>query len=160
MRIISIDPGKSGYIVTVENQKILDSCPMPIKDNELDIFRLYTLLSGKSDLIITENPFIRPGNANKGITTQLVDYGQLKAVCKLSCSNFKQVSAKTWKSFFKIPGGEEGKKMSVERAKQYYPRQSFLRTERCSVPSHDFAEAALLAYYADTHYNKKERGVK
>ena len=157
MKIIGIDPGKTGYIVTIEGDVIVDSCPMPVKDDELDVFRLYTILSGKSDMIITETPFIQQGNKNRGILTQLVDYGQLKAICKLSCSNFKEVSSRGWKAKLKIPGGSAGKKISIERAKQYYPRECFFRTQRCTTPSHDFAEAALLAYYADTNYNKKER---
>jgi hypothetical protein len=97
------------------------------------------------DLIITEEPFIQRGNRNKGLISQLTNFGQLLACCRRACPEIIKVNVKKWKAKLNI-GAD--KSISVLKAKELFPGINLLRTPRCKTESHDFAEAALLAYYA------------
>ena len=85
------------------------------------------------------------GNRNRGLTTQLTTYGELKAICKLYCKEVRIVAPSTWKAKLKL---KADKQQSLDMALKLFPTHSFKRSTRCKGPDHNLAEAALLAYYA------------
>ena len=99
----------------------------------------------QASFCLIEKPFIMPGNKNRGLTTQLINYGQIKAIAKLSCP-YQEVAPITWKS--KMHLAKQDKPHSIKVAKQYFSNLSLKRTARCKTECHNMAEAALMVAYA------------
>lgn len=146
--IIGIDPGKQGAIAEyIENSMFLSVLPYT-KDDKLDVHAIYKLINKRPSLIVIEKPFMPFADKNRGVTRQFTDYGQLLALCRLCCDNVVATQAVTWKKHFNL-GSDKAN--ALKKAKELFPKQTFLRTERSRVPDHNMAEAALMAHYGQAH---------
>ncbi len=57
-------------------------------------------------------------------------------------------------------GQLEGKKESLRRCQELFPKVSLLPTPKCKVPSHDLAESVLLAEYGRRIWQKEQDTIK
>lgn len=74
-------------------------------------------------------------------------YGMLEAAIQISGIKYTKVHPKTWKKFYNIPGGDDGKKYALTVARMMFRDAPLKR-----VKDHNRAEALLLARYGFDHY--------
>ena len=130
---------------------------------KIDGGELYKLILSNVDLdieyctaLIEEQKVMHPkkipGKPDKTMgPTQTMSLGHTSGMieCAFQISEIKHriIPAKTWKALYKIPGGKDGKKVSLSLARMLF-RSAPLNLQK----HHDRAEALLLARYAfDTH---------
>lgn len=156
---IGIDNGISGGIAIIKNQKILEIIPMPIitgsnNRNEYDILAIIKILEKykKDSVMIIEKAQAMP----KLGTVQAFSFGKLYGIIiSLACSlkiPYLIIHAKTWqKEMFRDVSSVNTKQASIIIAKQLYPNQSFLATERSKKEHDGMTDALLLSVYAQRH---------
>tara|TARA_R110000822_G_scaffold138001_3_gene275508 strand:+ start:3308 stop:3772 length:465 start_codon:yes stop_codon:yes gene_type:complete len=145
---IGIDPGSSGVICILEGSQV-ELLKLPYIENKLDVAEVSILLHDrKPNKIVIEKPFIMPGNKNKGLISQLTNYGALWAVCEISgCTDVIEVMPRVWKKTLRLGSDKED---SINKAKELNPNINLKLTKRSKVDNHNAAEAYLLAYWATT----------
>lgn len=143
--IIGIDPGSLGAICILENNRP-QFYKLPYFDGCLDVYELSNILaSARPHRIIIEKPFIMPGNRNKGLTSQLTNYGALWATCKLSIhGELVEVMPRVWKKALQLGNDKDD---SIKKAKEINPNIDLKLTKRSKVDNHNAAEAFLLAHW-------------
>lgn len=142
MIVAGIDPGKQGFI-TVLTEKTQDFYPMPYKDDQLDFIKLLKVLDPCHRIFI-EEPFIMSGNRNKGLKTQLIDFGQLLLCCRLSADT-ERIPAQNWKKTLAL--GKD-KDASIKLVQELYPNVDLRKsTHPLCKPDHNKAESLLIAHY-------------
>lgn len=164
--IIGIDPGRRGSIcLFAYGSKRVSYIKMPyIYVEHLGEYVLdFTIISSsllalvdKVKCVVVERPFIMPGNKNKGLMTQLADYGAVVNMMRywFGIDKVVIVNAKQWKSVlgkqyaFKL---DKDKASSIMLAKQLasdFVEPLVLRaSSRCTTDDDNMAEAFLLANY-------------
>jgi hypothetical protein len=158
MYIVGIDPGKQGSVCLVPIDSSKPSClfyALPynavgeLDFNKCDWINVY---KGSVKTIVIETPFIMPGNKNKGLMTQLSDYGALVAIMRyvFGYDNVVTVMAKQWKSklskYYNVVLDKD-KATSIALAKQLNSSIVLRANSRCRVDDDNMAEAYLLANY-------------
>ena len=115
MITIGIDPGSSGVICILEGSQV-ELLKLPYIENKLDVAEVSILLHDrKPNKIVIEKPFIMPGNKNKGLISQLTNYGALWAVCEISgCTDVIEVMPRVWKKTLRLGSDKED---SINKAK-------------------------------------------
>lgn len=147
-----VDPGKSGAIALLKGDD-LEIYPIPYDDEGIQVLALLEILN-QADCIYVEKPFIPLNSAkgkfkgvNLGTTGRLEEFGEIKCLAKLSCGEqAKFVVAASWKAKMGLRG--KGKEDSINLCKQLFPGVNLKRTARARKDDDNFAEAALLAYFA------------
>jgi hypothetical protein len=146
---MAIDCGKSGAIWI--DHPFEKFSPLALLDNnDIDIQAFTNLVKQcKVTKIIIEEPFITPGNKNKGLTTQLIDYGILYGLSAflVGSGNVIVIRPRVWKSKLQLASNKQS---SINKAKQINNSLELRFTKRCRVDNHNMAEAYLMAYYART----------
>jgi hypothetical protein len=159
---IGIDNGLDGGVACVAGSGDLKWLyPMPVlkkgKGREVDIQELVKLLFCEA------KPFVAVEEASKqsagvlALCSTWYTYGQIIAALKLYQLSYCPVYARSWqKHYFKKPKMPKGQKFdtkaaALQKALQLWPRQSFLKSERCTKPHDGMVDAALIAHWARTH---------
>lgn len=154
---VGIDPGLSGAVAILENDKLLQCFKMP----------LYKKKNGKNaiDLNVLERHM--PTYGKVYIEQQIPVTGQGISSTFLTGFNFgllsgfffglgliyEVMSSVKWKNLVLGKDRKEKykdidiKEISVMKAKQLFPQETFLPTKKCKKPDHNMAEACLIAYY-------------
>lgn len=160
---VGIDPGKSGAICAINgNKEVVAMLDMPLKANpnkkekereKIDTAKVLTLLFqiaqdfGGIRYAALERPHAIFGKATKSAMFSLgVSFGILEAA--LYNAQAQVVATPTPSSWKKKVGASSDKEASVALASSSLSNLNLLKSARCKVPSHDRAEAALLALYA------------
>ena len=155
MRYIGIDNGLSGGIAVIENRKVLELLTMPTvvgsnDRNEYDIPAIIKILEKykKDSVLIIEKAHAMPVIG----VVQAFSFGKLYGimlalVCALKIP-YNIVHSKTWqKEMFRDISSDNTKQASVIVAKQLYPEQTFLASERSKKMHDGLTDAILIATY-------------
>ena len=155
MKYIGIDNGLSGGIAILQNRKILELMTMPIivgsnNRNEYDILAIIKILQKykKDSTMIIEKAQAMPilGSVQAFSFGKL--YGIMLGLVVALEIPHSIVHARTWqKEMFRDISSDNTKQASAMIAKQLYPEQTFLATERSKKIHSELTEAILIATY-------------
>lgn len=164
MRIIGIDCGLDGAIVSIEKNKILGKFSMPtLKESRkraIDIESLSSFFSSpfkrQCCYAIVEDPGPHAPSA-AGLRSMTYSFAIIKTLLVSNDIRFKTVSAKTWqKEFFSKPKGLsvkfDTKEAALDSAKEIWPNEDWRRTPRSKKAFDGFVDAALIAEYGRRKY--------
>jgi len=161
MRIIGIDCGLDGAIVTLEGSEIISMVAMPSSKigtkREIDIEALVEFFSECRDsavetkFAIVEDPGPHAPSA-AGLRSMTYSYAIIKTLLVVNAMNFASVSARTWqKEFFSKPKGMkekfDTKAAALAAANAIWWNTNWTRTARSSKAFDGFVDAALIAEY-------------
>ena len=153
-RIAGIDPGRDGAIVVLQDGAIykytlLRSC----------IPKLYLLDHGVRTVYIEKaQPMGR--ESSKAMFNYGREYGFLLGTLSGSGLDVNFVPPAVWTGALhkKAPIAQHSPKVaSLYVARQLWPDQTFLASERCRVPHDGIVDAALIAYYGGGYYKEDKR---
>jgi hypothetical protein len=150
-RVVGVDPGKTTGAIALIVGNDTQIIKMPVMGDELDYQKIATIFQS-ADLIILEEPFIVPGDFNRGIKTQITHFGELKGLAKCFNNNVRIVTSSVWKralklTFPKNTPDQVKKNAAINRAKELCPNITLRHSKRCKVDNHNFAEAYLIGQY-------------
>ena len=154
---IGIDPGLSGYIVVISQEGILlHSFPMPIikgKKNDLNLIALFDYFDNFSTsadikLAVLEKVHAFPG---QGVTS-MFRFGECFGAIQMTLTGnripYQLVTPQAWQKIMLAGENKKGdKSASIKVAQRLFPDVDLRRTERCTTPDHNKADALLLAEY-------------
>lgn len=153
--VTGIDPGASGGIAHLV-AGVLEVIPMPWITNEgIDGPVLKQFLAYSKHVFI-EQVQVRPGQSVVALKTSLTQWGRCCGIVEGMGIPLTLVHPQTWRKEMEcqIPKGGTPearrralKARSIVRARQIWPRERFLPTERCKVANDGMCEAALIAEY-------------
>lgn len=151
--IIGIDPGLDGAIAWINKFGYVMWYSMPTVEiskgkHEIDAVAVHHRLvnsEATDDVVVIEQiqPDPKWGVSRSG--TMMKNYGMVLAVVKLLGMSHIMVKPQQWKAKM-LAGTDKSKQAAVARVQQLYP-QLDLRKPGSDKPSHDAAEAVLLALY-------------
>ena len=170
MKVVGIDPGISGaYCILLEEERpyIFST---PLVEGDFDAECLATVARSNFDdidLVVIEEQHAFPGygprcsrchkpkfqEAPQRVFKSGYGYGLWVGVLAALKISFKAVTAQEWKGPL---GLSSDKKKSITKAQDLFPGVNLLRTPRCRVPDHNFAEALLLAVHARKIIRREE----
>lgn len=154
---VGIDPGKSGGIVILssDNELTLHKVPL-IGGKVVDHYKIKEILSKvENGHFALEDVHSLPGVSAKANFSFGENKGEYRGLLIGLGLNYMEVQPKTWQKIawegipvIKKPNKKtDTKAMSLLAAKRLFPAESFLATERSSVPHDGLVDAALIAYY-------------
>lgn len=144
-KIIGIDPGLKGGIVTMVDGRIARADKMPIIKGDggswIDFGRVASLLRQEApDLVVIEKVHSMPGQGVASVFTFGLGFGGLIGVCCGTATPYELVRPSAWQ---RIPFAGLDKKMGKARSIQYV-RQKYPECE--PIHNHDgLADAAIIA---------------
>lgn len=158
-RIIGIDPGADGALALWEGGKILNIVPMPTTEVKKgrrevaaslldDLFELWegrAALLPEDYLVVMEDVTADPKFGASRSFAMGRNFGAAWACVEVRGYSRVRVAPKTWKSRI-LAGTDKSKEASIAFAQRLWPTLD-LTPPGAKKPSHDWAEAALLAYY-------------
>jgi hypothetical protein len=153
MRVIGIDPGKTGAIAVREPGRFY-LLPMPLirstrGRDEYDIAAIARALTAPGDQhVIIERQQALPAKMGGGLANFGRGYalGMLEGICSAAQKAYTLVTPRTWQGAMLAGApGEDTKVKAVLVAGRLFPTLSLLRTPRSRVPDHGFADASLIA---------------
>ena len=162
MKIIGIDPGLSGAIAVLENNKVLNIFDIPVmsegKKNkrQLNSALLVNLLKdnvrdGEDVAIIVEQVNAMPG---QGVTSMFnfgQTFGAIKGICAALEFPIYFVRPSKWKKHFELINSS--KDASRTKAIEMYPKLSSQLSKKKDVNKSD---AILIArFYSETRFNEE-----
>ena len=163
MKIIGIDPGLSGGIAVLENNKVLNIFDMPVmsegKKNkrQLNNAQLVNLLKEnivnfKDTSVVVEQVNAMPG---QGVTSMFnfgQTFGAIKGICAALGLSIFFVRPAKWKKHFELINS--AKDASRTKAIEIYPAISDKLSKKKDVNKSD---AILIArYYSETRFKEEE----
>ena len=158
MKYIGVDNGMSGGLAILEGKKVIELIPMPTVQatgsrNEYDIPTITTFLSKYTDAVaIVEKAQATPILGTVQAFAFGKCYGIIMGILGALKIPFIVVHAKTWqKEMFRDLNSNNTKQASIIIAKQLYPDQSFLPTQRSRKISDGLTDALLIATYGQRH---------
>lgn len=144
MRVLGVDPGKTGAIALLQDGHLMDVVDTPETDGALA-----QLVAGwlPIDLAIVENVHSMPGQGVASTFNFGVSLGVVKGVLATLQVPIDWVTPTAWKKLHGIPTGKnvtkaEQKRRAIRRATEKWPEMGHLFAR---VKDADRAEAALIA---------------
>lgn len=159
MRIVGIDPGFSGGVALIENQKIIDCFRMPIlkiKKNKKIQKKINGSILGRYltennvEYAIFELVSARPDQGTVSMFNFGKGVGIVEGVLQALDIPYKEVSPQTWK---KLILGEQydhtEKTGTIQFCQDNYPSANLIASKRSSVAHNGIADAICigLSYY-------------
>ena len=146
--LIGIDPGKKGGICFLDRERKIKYVAMP---EASIIHELFKDLEDCFCVIEKAQAMSKPG-VKQGITSMFnygVGYGILIGILTANRIPYTEVAPRKWQSEMIPKAKKGGSKIEALRvAKQLYPSEKFLASDRCRVPHDGIVDAILLAEYA------------
>ena len=151
-----VDNGLTGGLAVIQGNKVIELLTMPTivgsnDRNEYDILAIIKTLEKyqKDSTLVIEKAQAMP----KLGTVQAFSFGKLYGIMLGLASALKMrhviIHSRTWqKEMFRDISAENTKQASVIIAKQLYPEQTFLATERSKKAHIGLTDAILIATYA------------
>lgn len=168
MRYIGIDVGKSGGIACIDDSGELTLYKIPLIGKEVDLNAMFSLLSVLtaygSHIVCMEDVTPIQGSSSGSNFVFGENKGHIEGLLVGMSASYQKVAPKTWQKAcwegVKVQKKSCGKKndtkaTSLIAAKRLFPTESFLATERSSVPHDGLVDAALIAKYAQIKYGVK-----
>jgi len=153
-----IDNGLSGGIAVIEGKKVLELLTMPTVQatdtrGEYDVHAIVEILTRHSDAtVVIEKAHAMPKLGTVSAFSFGKLYGMMIGITAALKMPYTIVHAKTWqKEMFRDLNSENTKQASVIIAKQLYPDQSFLATERSKKPHDGLTDSLLIATFGQRH---------
>ena len=163
MKLIGIDPGKSGGLCCIENDNIIEICVMPTYEqkNGKDIIDFKAV----SEFIKKHNPdkiyLEKVGAMSKqGVSSMFnfgVSFGGLMATCLVLDYEMVLVTPQKWKK--EVLGenyNHEDKNGTIQFCQMKFPNTNLLATKRSRVPHDGICDAIAIAYYGSINKEEKE----
>ena len=152
---IGIDNGVSGALAAISpHSQIIAVLPMPTlkarKGNEIDIAAVWQWLDnlGRDKITVTIE---EPGGSKsaKASTSMAGSFHALRAVCVLKGIRWHRVTPQAWQKDM-LPGCKSGdsKPRALALARQLWPSESFLASDRCRVAHDGIVDAAIIAEWS------------
>ena len=133
MKLIGIDPGKSGGIAIISN----DECfAIPMPETERDIYD-YLKDNSKDAFCIIEQVHAMPGQGVTSMFTFGMGYGGLRMALVAAAIPFETVTPQKWQKALQCQTKGD-KNVSKRRAQELYPKLKI---------THAIADAILIAHY-------------
>lgn len=162
---LGVDPGKKGGLTVLDESGAI----VAMTTKHPTAIETYSWLrtaieAHRVQMCAIEKPFAK--SMNKGVFTYLSEYGELRMCLRLANIPFIEIHPSKWtKKLHKdLEGGrdsfESSKEASLQVARQLWPEQSWLATERSRKPHDGLYDSALIAEWCRrTHgaNNKTER---
>jgi hypothetical protein len=155
--IIGIDNGVTGALVALSpHSKIIAMLPMPIqkarKGNEIDIAAVWEWIYATAGAISAITAIIEePGGSksSKAATSMAGSFHTLRALLVLKGIRFHRTTPQAWQKVM-LPGCKSGdtKPRALSTARQLWPEETFLASDRCRTPHDGLIDAALIAEFA------------
>lgn len=166
-KYIGIDPGKSGVIAIIDEDKKLELIKIPIYKNEIEEIQLLNIFHKHSDSYhcVMEDVHSIFGASAKSNFQFGVSIGQIRTAIKTTSIPLTRVAPKQWQKEMwqgikpilintkkKNKKGEikykiDTKATSLLAARNLFPGVTFLLTKNSYVPDHNAIDAALMAEY-------------
>lgn len=161
MKYIGIDVGKNGGVAVLDDNNNLTLHTIPKIGKEVDLHTLFNILC---DAVQDEPGHIFGMENVKALqkvgSTQSFNFGenkgQIEGLLVGMSASYVKVLPQTWQKvcWEGIPiqkkagkTSTDTKAMSLLSARRLFPKESFLATERSSVPHDGLVDAALIAKY-------------
>ena len=146
---IGVDCGLKGGI-SFFNMGILDRfMPMPTINNrkkELDMDEVFKAFSSAKTIFI-EGQYSPHGKNQRGMDTNIANFGRLLGIAELVCDDVQVVNATQWKSYYNLNNktrspllGKANKQTAVDRCNQMF-ETSFTKAQD------GMAESVLIGHY-------------
>tara|TARA_R100001460_G_scaffold84261_1_gene125513 strand:+ start:398 stop:889 length:492 start_codon:yes stop_codon:yes gene_type:complete len=157
MRIIGIDPGKSGAVVSMclDTHAVLSKHITPMikvgkSRQEYDIPEMSSILGELSEggaKVFIEKQQARPGQGVSSMFTTGMGYGIWLGLCGGLRIPMEVVSPRAWtRDILRgVPG--DGKGRNILAAKRLFPSQDLRKSDRARVPHDGICDALLIAEY-------------
>jgi len=155
MTYIGIDNGVSGALAAISpHSQIVSVLPMPTlksrKGNEIDILSVWQWLEGlgRHKLTVTIE---EPGGSKsaKAATSMAGSFHALRSLCVLKGLRWHRITPQAWQKEL-LPGCKAGdsKPRALAAARQLWPSESFLASDRCRVAHDGIVDAALIGEWS------------
>lgn len=155
---IGIDNGISGGIAAVgQSGHLIAWSPMPIQSarngNEIDVNRIVdwidTTTGGRRESAVycVEEP--GGSKSSKAAKSMAGSFHAIRAVLEMLCVRWHRITPQKWQKEM-IPGCKSGdtKPRALAAAKQLWPEERWLASDRCRTPHDGGIDAALIAEFA------------
>ena len=143
MRVVGIDPGKTGGLALVVRGKVE---AMEVMPQEFTIMPI--LDAWKPDIVYLEKAQAMPGNGGVSMFNYAQSYGEIIGILKARKIPFVLVRPATWtKLMHKDVSGATPKEKSRKVALSRYPHMNFLATSRSKKPHEGLIDASIIADY-------------
>lgn len=163
MKIIGVDPGKTGYVTKYDDTlKTYSFFQIPVKDDRLDSLSFYSKFCNEDeDCFIYQDEFIIYAeqihslfgmSAKSNFSFGGIFYSILAVLDMFGEVNL--IQPKEWqKEMHKgIEKNEDKKVMSLQAAQKLFPDMDFKRTPRCTTPDHNLIDSLLICEYGKRKY--------
>ena len=155
-RYVGIDNGLDGGISEIGGKFVLYARPMPtvkqpkgrIVDVEIIAVSAQIWKEQGSTVILEEASKHSPGKL--ALCSTWDSFASIRTVLTLAKVRFIIVRPQEWqREFWKQPRGVkvDTKISALAAAKRLWPDETWLASQRCSVPNHNLVDAALIAEY-------------
>lgn len=149
MITIGFDPGKSGAIAFVKDQKVLACIPFPFVGDELDVGLVVEMIKSfvGDKKAVLEKVHAMPGQGVCSMFTFGKGYGELRGMLKAIGVPFIEPTPQQWKKKVLAGCDWKGNKMaSCEHVMKRYP-DICLTPGKKKIPHDGMADAICLAEY-------------
>lgn len=119
MRILGIDPGKTGALVNMEDGKIIETLLMPVNGKELDLGKIAEWI-GHIDLGCVEKASAWPGQGVTGMFRFGESYGAIKGILAALDIPTRLVTPQAWKKLV-LAGTNRDKDAAIAHVRRVYP---------------------------------------
>lgn len=169
MKIIGIDPGNAGAIITMDEKGgVIEKHVMPLKQTivnkkkvkSLDLKKLKRIIVSNMD---AEHCFIEKASSfsNQGVLGMFrygVGYGSLLAMLEAFSINYFEINSRTWTSQFHkgLPKSLDSKQKSLKIIKKLYPGINLKATERSKKAHEGLIDAILIGLYGVSNLDRLE----
>lgn len=159
--IIGVDPGKEGFITTIDEEQVINHYPVPKIGKEVDlnelsetIFRIAQMCDPNKTVVVIEDVHAIPGSG----AGQTFNFGGICWALRMGFTmcgfRIVLVSPKKWQKemYEGIRPNANKKVMSVQAAKRLFPNHNICRNSRCKVPDDNLTDSLLIAEYGRRHF--------
>jgi len=164
---LGIDPGKKGGLCVLNESGAIVALTVKHETAIETYSWLRTAIEAhRVQMCAIEKPFAK--SMNKGVFTYLSEYGEMRMALRLSNLPFIEIHPSKWTRRLHKPlidsgaitGDEKPKVKSLAAARDLWPDQCWLATERSRVPHDGLVDAALIAEWCRINYKRKIDGAK
>jgi crossover junction endodeoxyribonuclease RuvC len=153
MRVVGVDPGKTGGLVLIADDET-QVLRMPVTAGEVDGRQISSWLFLHSpDIVILEKVGARPKQGVKSMFTFGMGYGVVKGVLETLVIPYRLVLPQAWKRAV-LAGTKKDKDAAIAFIRTAYPTINLI-PEGCRTPQDGIADAACMAVWGREHMRTK-----
>lgn len=154
MKIIGVDPGKTGGVAIMQNTT-LSVHKMPMFTDKLINGKLLAEWFEGADFVVIEKVAAMPKQGVVSMFNFGTYYGIIQGICLGGGITHHLVRPQEWKNSI-LKGTAKDKAAAIEFCARAYPQTSLLPTERSRKPHDGMADAVCLLEYGRREFLRKE----